>query len=221
MECKVNAESGSDADSAPDPKAPQAAEPERWLQEHGDFLFRQACIRVRDRHTAEDLVQETFLAGIRAKSNFAGRSSERTWLAGILKNKIVDHYRKQGRETSFTNLDFLADEESRLFQKSGMQKGAWVHELGPKHWQSPGQSLEQSEFWKVLKACLSKLPGNVSQAFLLRELDGKQTNEICELLEISANNLWVMLHRARMGLRRCLELNWFDSDRRLNAPAKK
>jgi RNA polymerase sigma-70 factor (TIGR02943 family) len=185
------------------------SDPERWVDEHGDYLFRFAVSRLRDPVKAEDAVQETFLAALKGGKKFAGRSAVKSWLVGILKNKICDHYRKAGRETSFTDLEFYSDEESDRFIQEGMFKDGWIHELGPQEWSSPGASLDSAVFWKTFHDCSNKLPKNVSTVFTLREVDGIESKEICSLLNISENNLWVMLHRARMALRRCLETNWF------------
>jgi RNA polymerase sigma-70 factor (ECF subfamily) len=194
----------------PPAAASRLSDPERWVEEHGDYLFKFALVRLRDATKAEDMVQETFLAALKGQQSFAGRSAEKSWLVGILKHKILDHYRKASRETSFTDLDFYSDEESDRFIPNGMFKGGWIHELGPMEWPSdPGASLDRQEFWKTFHDCSSKLPKNVSTVFTLREVDGVESKEICRLLNISENNLWVMLHRARMALRRCLETNWF------------
>jgi len=186
------------------------SDPERWVEEHGDYLFKYALVRLRDPAKAEDMVQETFLAALRGGSRFAGRSTEKSWLVGILKNKICDHFRKASRETSFTDLDFYSDEENDRFIPDGIFQGGWIHELGPLEWSpDPGASLDSQAFWKTFHDCSSKLPKNVATVFTLREVDGVESKEICKMLSISENNLWVMLHRARMALRRCLETNWF------------
>lgn len=180
--------------------------PERWVDEHGDCLFRFTLMRVRSREIAEDLVQETLLAAVRGQDRFEGRSSERSWLVGILKNKIADHYRKRGRETTFTDMEFLKDELSHKFED-----GFWNHSLGPKNWTPESDEVaHKDEFWRTMKKCLSSLPERISAAFMLREMDDIPGKEICALLNITENNLWVMLHRARMGLRECLEINWFN-----------
>ena len=186
------------------------SDPERWVEEHGDYLFRYALGRLRDPARAEDAVQETFLAALKGGKNFAGRSAEKSWLTGILKNKIFDHYRKASRETSFTDLEFYADEESDRFVTDGLGKGGWIHELGPLEWAADsGAGLDNEIFWKTFRDCSGKLPKNVAAVFTLREVDGVDSKEICATLNISESNLWVMLHRARMALRRCLETNWF------------
>jgi RNA polymerase sigma-70 factor (ECF subfamily) len=185
-------------------------DPAVWVDEHGDYLFRYAVLRLRDTSVAEDLVQETFLAALRAHENFAGRGAERTWLTGILKHKIADHFRRLGRETPASQLGEEAFEHAELFRPSGEWKDHWVADSAPVEWRStPEELLEQGEFFQMLDECLRPLPARVSGAFILREVDGLDSEEICQVFGVSTNNLWVMLHRARLHLRRCLELNWF------------
>jgi RNA polymerase sigma-70 factor (ECF subfamily) len=185
------------------------SDPERWVDLHADYLFRFALMRLRNAAAAEDAVQETFLAAIKGGTNFKGRSAEKSWLVGILKNKIYDHFRKVNRETPFTNLEFYDDEDSDRFVASGIGRDGWIHKFGPQEWPNPGKSLDNKLFWETYHACAGKLPKNVAAVFNLREVDGLGGKEICTLLNISENNLWVMLYRARMALRRCLETNWF------------
>ncbi len=192
------------------PASHQPSDPERWVEEYGDYLFRFALLRVRDQSRAEDLVQETFLAALKGQRTFAGRSQEKSWLVGILKNKIGDHFRKASREHSFTDLDFYADEESDRFIPDGAFRGGWIHELGPLEWSNDaGAGLDNEAFWQAYHRCAGKMPRNVAAVFNLREVDGIESKQICAMLNISESNLWVMLHRARMALRRCLETNWF------------
>ena len=179
-------------------------DPERWVDQHGDCLYRYALLRVRRPEVAEDLVQETFFAAVRAFGSFKGKSSERSWLCGILKNKICDYFRKLGPETCFTDLEFLEDEFSHKFGPQGF----WKHDLGPLEWK-PEAVMHRAEFWQIFRDCLAKLPRRVADVFMLREMEGMETAQICDALKVSPNNLWVMLHRARMALRECLEMNWF------------
>ncbi len=182
-----------------------------WVSENGDCLYRYALARVRKPEVAEDLVQETFLAAVRGYARFGGRSSVRSWLCGILKHKIIDHYRKAGRETSFTDLEFFSDECSEKFVSIGF----WNHEKGPHDWQpDAAEVMEKGEFWETMRNCLSKLPQRIADVFSMREMEDVPSKEICALLAISESNLWVMLHRGRMALRECLEMNWFDLHQR-------
>jgi RNA polymerase sigma-70 factor (ECF subfamily) len=189
------------------------SDPERWVELHGDYLFKYAILRLRNATKAEDAVQETFLAALKGGKAFAGKSAEKSWLVGILKNKIFDYYRTAGREMAFTDLEFYSDEESGRFVSEGAFKGSWIHELGPEEWPNPGQGLDNEKFWQAYRDCAGKLPKNIAAVFNLRELDGVESKEICALLNISESNLWVMLHRARMALRRCLETNWFAHEK--------
>ena len=196
----------------PAPPSSSAVDPDRWVDDHGDYLFSYAVFRLRDPVKSQDAVQETFLAALKSGRMFAGRSAERGWLLGVLKHKIHDSFRRSSRESSFTDLGFYEDEESGRFVARGLRNGAWIHSLAPRKWPAhPGDDLDREEFWNVFRACAAKLPRPISRAFLMRELDGAETPKICATLNIKENNLWVMLHRARMALRHCLETNWFNS----------
>ena len=182
-------------------------DPEAWVDEHGDALFRYALFRIHDGQVAEDLVQETFLAAIRGKDSFAGRSSVKTWLFGILKHKIIDHIRKISRERPAEDIETIAD----LADKNFNDQGGWKYQ--PSQWTTnPGLLFQQQEFWEILQQCLSELPPRLNQAFTLRELDGLSAEEVRKILGVTPTNGGVMLHRARMGLRKCLELKWFDQE---------
>jgi RNA polymerase sigma-70 factor (ECF subfamily) len=187
----------------------QRLDPGKWLDDHGDYLYRYALVRVRDAAVAEDLVQDTFLAAIRACETHAGRSSERTWLAGILKHKVVDHFRRLARTTQSQLTP--ESEEINYFEEAGPWSGHWREDLAPISWFGDvGQCSESREFWETFDLCLSQLPEQMSIAFTLREIDGLSSTEICEILNITPNNLWVLLHRSRSKLRHLLETNWFS-----------
>jgi RNA polymerase sigma-70 factor (ECF subfamily) len=189
-------------------EAPMTA-PEKWVDDYGDILFRYACVRLRDPSLAEDVVQETFLAGWKARGKFSGHSTEKGWLFGILKHKITDQLRRLAREISLSDPDFFQEGQEQSFQGGGFSKGSWTPIHAPRRWEQPERSLEDEEFWGVFHRCTAKLPPNVARVFLMRELEDVAAPEICECLNISPNNFWVMMHRARLALRRCLELNWF------------
>jgi RNA polymerase sigma-70 factor (TIGR02943 family) len=183
-------------------------DPGRWVDEHGGCLYGYALMQVRVPEVAKDLVQETFLVGIRSLEKFAGRSSERSWLVGILKNKIVDYFRTAHRETSFTDMEFLADDGSHNVDADG----SWNCLNRPQQWRTEAEEVtHKTEFWQTMCDCLSKLPRRQSVVFMLREIDCMSTQEICRTVSISEDNLWVMLHRARMALRKSLERNWFEN----------
>jgi RNA polymerase sigma-70 factor (ECF subfamily) len=191
-------------------EAQAAADPSAWVDEHGDYLFRYAVVRLRDEIVAEDIVQETLLSAIQSLKSYGGKSTERTWLTSILKHKIVDHFRKSVREVP------IGEEETDLsgldvyFERDDQWTGHWNNDFWPTDWNlSPEATLERSEFYMVLEGCMSKMPERVAGVFAMREMDGLDSSEICELLNLSSNNFWVIMHRARMLLRRCIELNWF------------
>jgi len=184
-------------------------DPEKWVEKYGDALYRFALLRVSDPGLAEDLVQDTLCAAFEARDRFSGKSSERTWLIGILKHKVADHFRRTSREIpEIDSADLPEGDGGDFFD----DKGRW--KVMPQKWKgSPEDILENKEFWDVFHECLDGLSPNIRQAFTLRELDETGSGEICKVLGISTTNLWVMLHRARSGLRRCLELNWFKGTR--------
>lgn len=190
-------------------KAPNvSSEADAWLDKHGDALFRYAVFRVRESGVAEDLVQETLLAALKGYDRFQRRGAERTWLIGILKHKIADHFRRAEREAPLEVFDDWVG-EGEFFERSA---GEWQVEHAPADWHaSPAQLIERIGFWKAFNDCLAHMPRRTASAFTLREVDGLQSEAICEMLGITVNNLWVMLHRARMHLRNCLEANWFKS----------
>lgn len=185
-------------------------DPGQWVDDHGDYLFRYAIVRLRDETLAEDCVQEALLSAIQALGSYGGRSTERTWLTGILKHKIIDHFRKHSREVQLDPAETDLSEFDPLFQRDDEFTDHWNDYLSPRIWlRSPDEALQEGEFFGVLQNCMSKLPERVSSVFSLREMNGLETDEICEILSLSSSNFWVMMHRARMALRRCIEINWF------------
>jgi RNA polymerase sigma-70 factor, ECF subfamily len=185
-------------------------DPDSWVDEHGDVLFRFAFVRLRDETLAEDMVQETLLSAIQSLESYGGKSTERTWLTGILKHKLIDHYRKNRNQVQITDEDTDLSGLDGLFERPDAWDGHWAVAMRPVDpEQSPEQVLEREEFWDVMSRCLSDMPARVASVFTLREMDGLESSEICELLCLSANNFWVIMHRARMQLRRCIEINWF------------
>lgn len=185
-------------------------DPSRWIDEHGDTLFRFAFVRLRNEAAAEDLVQDTLLSAIQSLENFGGKSSERTWLIGILKHKLIDHYRKNSKQVQLTEEDTDLSDIDGFFSRPDKWDGHWVIALRPVDpEQSPDQVMERGEFWEVMNRCLSALPERVASVFALREMDGMSSEEICNALNLSASNFWVIMHRARMQLRRCIEIKWF------------
>ncbi|MGR9100800.1 MAG: sigma-70 family RNA polymerase sigma factor [Gammaproteobacteria bacterium] len=181
-------------------------EPDLWLEKYGDALFRYALFRVGDESAAEDLVQETLLAGINSRDSFSHQSTEQTWLTGILKHKIIDHLRKRAREQT-ASFDYDPDREADGHSFDG--SGRWNNP--PSEWKSPQQDLQNEQFWRIFRDCLSRLPEQTANLFILREMEGVAGEDLCKLFGIgTTNNLWVMLSRTRMKLRLCLETHWFD-----------
>lgn len=170
------------------------------VEEERAYLLRYARLQLRDGHAAEDAVQETLLAALAGEAGFAGRSNLRTWLTGILKHKIVDVLRRLSREAPLTEdeseLDSLFDE-----------RGHWRDP--PSGWEDPDALLEQKEFLAALERCLAGLPQKSARAFMMREHLGCETEEICKELSITPTHCWVLLYRARMALRECLQESWF------------
>jgi RNA polymerase sigma-70 factor (ECF subfamily) len=191
--------------------SPRLDDPASWVDKYGDFLYRFALSRVKDPSIAEDIVQETFLAALKSRANFQGRSTARTWLIAILKHKIVDHIRKRVREPASDKVESLSDASaSDPIEGNFKDDGGWLNR--PAKWDvNPMKIYEQKEFMDILYRCLSDLPERQAEAFMMRELNGLSTEEICKALNISATNSWVILYRARMWLRQCIEKNWLDN----------
>jgi len=178
-------------------------DPNKWIALYADYLFNYAIIRVDDHDLAKDLVQETFYSGLKGMANFRGQASERTWLISILKRKIIDHYRKinsiKGKKE--VRVNFYAD---------GDNKGSWIEERVPGSWgNNADKKIENEELKITLDDCIENLAEKYRIVFLLKTVQNYETEEICNELDITASNLWVIIHRARQQLRRCLEDNWF------------
>ena len=180
------------------------ADPSRWVDEYGDFLYRFAMSRLRSPEAAEEVVQETFFAALKALDQYAGRGAERAWLLGILKRKVVDVIRQRSRSKT------VADDGDDLSEQLFDQKGSWRSDprvFGPR----PAAALESAEFWDAFRNCLETVPQRQADAFALRELDGKPGEEVCKDLEITPSNLWVLLYRARMRLANCMKVRWQEA----------
>lgn len=178
-------------------------DPNKWIDLYADYLFNYTIIRVDDHDTAKDLVQETFFSGLKGQTNFRGQASERTWLISILKRKIIDHYRKinSAKGKKEIRVNFYAD---------GDNKGNWIEERVPTSWgDSAEKNIENDELKVALDNCITSLPEKYRTVFLLKTVQNYETEEICNELGITASNLWVIIHRARQQLRRCIEDNWY------------
>ena len=181
----------------------QEPHPDAWVDAHAEMLFRYALTRLRRRQDAEDAVQETLLAAMQARQSFRGDSAERTWLVGILRHKIVDRIRLAAREEGQAVADEAEDGafDNGLFQHWRRQPGRWQGD--------PVGLSEDAEFWQAVRHCFGTLPERQAQVFALRTFDELDAEEICKRTGITATNLWVLLHRARLRLRACLEGRWF------------
>lgn len=181
---------------------PISIDPGQWVDRYGDYLYRYALSRLGDAEAAEEVVQETLMAGLRSVGQYAGKGTERAWLLGILKRKIVDLLRRRSRTESLDAAEG-DDPAEVLFDR----RGRWQVDrrtFGP----MPSDPMEQAEFWQVFRRCLEGLPRRQADVFSLRELDGKNSREICKDLDISASNLWVLLYRARLRLADCMRSRW-------------
>jgi RNA polymerase sigma-70 factor (TIGR02943 family) len=174
-----------------------------WVERHADYLFNFAIGQVRDPNVAEDIVQETFLAAVKARETFSGQSSERTWLTGILRHKIYDHLRKACRERAVRQEPTPAN-DAEAWEESTL----WLHDVAAES-QSPSRRLELGEFRENLELALGRLPPRIAQVFQLYEIEERPNREVCAQMNISESNLWVMLHRARKQLREQLSGWWF------------
>lgn len=172
----------------------------QWLEQYGDYLYAFAVSRLHDETVAEDAVQETLLSALESRRSFSEKSSVKTWLTGILKHKIIDYYRHASRQISFNP----ESEGNDFFDESGF----WRQE--PADWNAtPEFLLERKEFREILQSCLADLPKNLAAVFTLHEIEGLEGREICEILDLSPNNFWVLLHRAKLQLRQSIENKWF------------
>lgn len=172
-------------------------------------LLSFARLHLRDHAAAEDAVQEALIAAIEKNDSFSGRSGYETWVFGILKYKLLDQMRQQKRQGKWEPFDEEAGEEvlDQMFRRSG----SWAPNAAPQSWGEPDKALENETFWQVFDACMLSLPDNVARVFSLRELMGLTTEQICEEVGIKENNAWVILHRARLKLRSCLEKGWVEN----------
>jgi len=176
------------------------------IEAQRSYLLRIARLQLRNESVAEDVVQDTLIAALEGADRFAGNSAVRTWLVGILKHKIIDQIRRGSREVALVVdvADGADDDFDSVFDASGH----FVE--SPREWGNPERTLEEKRFYQVLEICLDGLSPNLGRIFMMREFLGLETEEICKDLKISATNCWVMLYRARMGLRECLQKRWFQ-----------
>lgn len=177
-------------------------DPNKWIDLYSDYLFNYTITRVSDREIAQDLVQETFLAGLKSMKNFKGEASERTWLISILKRKIIDHYRKINSNKGKA--------EVRINYKDSESEGDWLEErVADPYDKNAEDSLQNNELGDAINNCLDKLPQKQANVFKMKTILNYETEAICNDLGITASNLWVIIHRARTAMADCLKANWF------------
>ncbi|MFK2821203.1 sigma-70 family RNA polymerase sigma factor [Flavobacteriaceae sp. LMIT009] len=176
--------------------------PNKWIDSYADYLFNYTISRVRDRETAQDLVQDAFVAGLKSMKNFKGEASERTWLVSILKRKIIDYYRKinSKKGQAEVKMNFSYDSED---------EGNWLEQRVADPFDKTAEdNIENTELGLAIHECLSKLPEKQAEVFKMKTLLNYETEAICNELNITASNLWVIIHRARTALASCLKENW-------------
>jgi RNA polymerase sigma-70 factor (TIGR02943 family) len=181
------------------------------LASHRNYLMRYAQLQLRNEAWAEDCVSETLLAALSKPQSFENKSQLKTWLVGILKHKVVDHIRARSREISSDALAYESgcDGSLELDALGFAPDGHYQNQ--PQSWGNPEQDLSSQQFMRVLDACIEKLPPSLGRVFLMREWLELPLEEVCKELNLTATNLYVQLHRARLRLRECLELNWFGN----------
>lgn len=176
--------------------------PHTWVDRYGDALYRYAITRVADTIACEDMVQDTFLSALKGYKDFKGAASEKTWLFAILKNKIIDYYRKQA--SSRIDLGEPDNSDEEWFDENGN----WRPNMQPIAWQRSDNLVEKKEFNQIIQRCKEKLKGVQQQVFTLKYLEDTEGEEICKVLNLVPSNYWVMLHRIRLQMRSCVEKNW-------------
>jgi len=182
--------------------------PENWVANYADKLFKYALARVSNEELARDIVQDTFVSALKAAKKFQGRSTEKTWLFSILRNKIIDTYRAKAkyREVSIDTSE-NSEAEDVYFNTSG----SWKANKMPQDWSVKlDTDIEEKEFYKVLGGCMNKLSEKQSAVFKMKYLDRMESEDICKEMGITASNYWVMIHRAKLQLRDCMETHWIN-----------
>ena len=176
------------------------------IEQYRSYLLRYASLQLRDAGAAEDAVQNTLVAALEGLGRFSGKSSVKTWLTGILKHKIIDHMRRQAREQPLISGDADSN-EAEAADALFLDNGHWRQP--PSNWGDPDKALENKAFMAVFEQCAENMPVKTARAFMMREVMELSTEDICKELEVSTTNCWVILHRARLSLRECLEVKWF------------
>lgn len=175
------------------------------LEVHADYLFSYAMLKLKDKALAEDLVQDTLVSALAASDEYTAQASVRTWLTTILKNRMIDHWRRQGREIAVS--DLMGDDESGDSTDDFFDKAGRWFEM-PKAYPDPDAAMMSKQFWSIFEQCLSRLKPQQAEVFLAREVHGMSHEEIRVSFALSESNAWVLMHRARIALGKCLDMNW-------------
>lgn len=183
------------------------ANPQKWLELYGGLLYQYALPRVNDGMIAEDLVQETFLSALKGLDGYRGEASENNWLFSILKNKIIDHYRKKSKEQAVMTMPDLKAVESDWFT----EEGNWVEDKMPKDWHTSENPVESKEIQRIINWCKDHLKALQQHVFTLKYMEELNSDEICKVLNITSSNYWVLIHRARLQMRDCVEKYWLKN----------
>ena len=180
--------------------------PYQWVAAHADYLFSFALVRINDEELARDLVQETFLAALQKQKTFEGKSSERTWLSSIMKNKIYDLYRKKSSGLNIVDVNDAEQEQDEFFDK---HDGHWSKKHAPLAFGiEDNEPLINKELGLILAKCMQKLPALWAAVFTMKHIDDQSTDMICAELKVTASNFWVIIHRTKLNLRACLQKHW-------------
>lgn len=177
--------------------------PETWVDKYADYLYNYTIVRVNDHEVAQDLISETFLAGLKSSKNFKGEASERTWLISILKRKIIDHYRRINSKKGKA--------EVHIHYKNEDSEGDWLEENAADPFNNSAEAaIENAELGLAILDCMGKLNDKQATIFKMKTIDAFDTEAICKEFNITPSNLWVIIHRVRKSLVACLEKNWFN-----------
>ncbi len=177
--------------------------PNQWIDRYADYLFNYTIVRVKDRETAQDLVQETFLAGLKSMENFKGEASERTWLISILKRKIIDYYRKINSKKGQAEVRITYNDDAE-------SEGDWLEERVADNFDRNAEdTMQNEELGLAIEDCIGKLPEKQAKIFRMKTILGYETETICKEFDITPSNLWVIIHRARTSLMECMQENWY------------
>ena len=177
-------------------------DPTKWVDKYSNYLFNYTISKVNDRELANDLISETFLAGLKSMKNFKGEATERTWLISILKRKIIDQYRKNNSRKGRAEVKITYNEDTN--------QGDWLEEKAPDRFDKTAEDImENEELGLAILNCMDNLTEKQAEIFKMKTIDGFDTETICKEFNITPSNLWVIIHRARTALAQCLEKNWF------------